>query len=345
MDRIKKYLRQLLTEMPKYPLSIQDQKMLVKNKALWITQKLARNNFRRGKITEKNQGFILKQVESSLSKEGPIYLIACFGGYKHYWNPSHPFVDWAEFFNLDFMCQYMAPILKVYPPGIILEYESEDVIIPLIDNYPPHALDDYMGSFKKLIQFFSAKLPKNFIIRTIRCQEQYDSIVLFKRIQELFPQRKKQWDKLPPEIIAKKTHRTPASIMWKGDKDWTKLNEKERQKKIIESKILNEIFYDVDFELRPSYFDSQNHIPLVFSWGIEDLNIDNWLTLGSTKASFVDFWIGRGILEDRETELIPRILSHTQYDAIKDQLESVSVNLLPVPNFDKIEVYKGKLNF
>lgn len=133
--------------------------------------------------------------------------------------------------------------------------------------------------------------------------------------------------------------------MWKGKEDWTKFTGKEREEKIIESKMLNEAYYDADYEQRKDYFEGSNHIPIVLSWGKTYENATNWLTLGSTFSSMVDFWVGRGIVEEREDKFVPRIVSQNQYKEIKDKLETVKTNLVPLKNFELIEVYKGQLNF
>lgn len=345
MTKVQDYLESLL-KFSAYENSKEDL-ALIKLEGLdnWITGKLLRKRFRKSKVVENTKEDIKKKVELSIKEKKPLYLIICFGGYKHFWNLSHPEVDWAELLNLNFLSEYVSPILANYKPGVILDYESEDVIIPLIDNYPDSAFDSYAESFRELLKIYSKSVPSNFKINFIRSQEQIDKELLFKRTKEIAVDKRKLFDKLSSEEKELHLHRTPASIMWKGEEDWTKFTEKEKKEKIVESKMLNEAYYDADYEQRGKYFEGENHIPIVLSWGKTYENATNWLTLGSTFSSVVDFWVGRGILEKHEEKYVPRIVSQNQYKEIKDKLEIVKINLIPLKNFGSIEIYKGQLNF
>lgn len=347
MPSVTDYLKGELGNFPSYELKPEDEeKIKISGLDRWITNKLLVKRFRKAKVAEKTAEEIFKKVQLSTKENKPLYLILGFGGYKNFWNSSYPEVDWAEFFNLRFMSEYVAPVLVAYAPGVSLEYESEDIILPLIDNYPEESLEAYARSFKELTNIYSKQLPTNFKINYIRSQEQLNTSKLFDRINELLPAKKEAWRKLSPEEKEQHLHRTPANIMWRGKVDWTSLTDEEKQAKIVESKIINETYYDADYEFRGKYFEGGNHIPLVFSFGkTVDNEVTNWVTLGSTFSSMVDFWVGRGILEDRESKFVPRIVSHRQYDEVKDKLQTVATDIIPLKNFNSIEVYQGQLNF
>ena len=105
----------------------------------------------------------------------------------------------------------------------------------------------------------------------------------------------------------------------------------------------------MDFELRPNYFEGESSIPLLFSFGLGPGG-ETWLHIGSCSTSMVDFWTGIGIIEywPEEDKCVQRIISKTQYDAIKDQLIKVDVES-PISNITNnlkyIYVYQGKLVF
>lgn len=145
---INDYLKSLLS-FPGYTNSPEDKKLIeAEGLESFITGKLSRKKFRKSKIADNTKENIKKKVECSIKENKPLYLIICFGGYKHFWVPSHPEIDWAELFNLNFLGEYISPIIANYKPGVILDYESEDVILPLIDNYAEDYLDKYADSFK-----------------------------------------------------------------------------------------------------------------------------------------------------------------------------------------------------
>lgn len=314
------YLDSLFRYTP-YDVSDKEARAIALNKEEWIVSKLLRKRFRRSAVHPDTRATISEKVRLTLDEEVPLYIIVGFGGYKHFWNPSHPRVDFAELFNLEFMARYLAPVVAVHEPGVILEYESEDLILTLIDNYPPSALDDYAASFRGLLREFQkrAGLPANFQIRFMRPQEEepYRSndyqTKLFQKIEALRAENEKEWETLSAQERQERLHRTPRSIMWRGHDDLTTLSDEEREKKLVESKILNETYYEADFEFRGDYFEGGNHIPVVLTWGLSSENVGHWLTLASTDSSTVDFWIGRGILEQHEERFVNRIVSRTQY--------------------------------
>jgi hypothetical protein len=327
-------------DFPDYELTLNDKKQLKYwGKPLWIANKLFVKEFRKAAVHEDTKKDIMQKVTLSVVKDIPIYLIIAFGGYKHFWNPSYPEVDFAELFNLRFMSEYVAPILKVHEPGVILDYESEDVIITWMDNYPRRDIDAYAKSLRELMGIYSRSAPKNFKVSLVRSQEQVDEGKLKARVGELLPNTVKEWASLPDEEIEYRLHRSPNNIMWKGEADWSGLSEEEKTKKIRESKMVNETYYAADFEVRESYFSGGNHIPLVLSWGLSKENIAHWLTLGSTRSSTVDFWSGHGVLEIKDGRAIERVVSHKQYDSIKDKLVTVDAfKDSPLKNLKSLEV-------
>jgi hypothetical protein len=326
-------------------LSEEDKKSIIKTSlAEWITAKLVSGKFRKAPLAPKTRQDIYGKVADSIKKQEPIYLIICFGGYKHYWNPSHPNVDWAEMFNLQFMLDYVRPVLKAYPPGVKLDYEAEDFILPQMNNYPEEKLDAYADSFQGLLNFLKPVIPGNFQINYVRAKNQYNTSYVFDRLDARVEEKMILFDKLPIEQKEILLHKTEQNIMWKGKKDLTRLTSTERNLFIKRSRCTDEAFLEIDFEVRKEYFVGNNHISLVLSWGTSTDNIDHWLTIGSTYSSCVDFWIGRGIVEDRGNKIVPRIISHTQYDLIKDKLTLASIDNIPLPNFRSVEVYQGSFN-
>ncbi len=322
-----------------YYLTPKDERALRYDKTTWIANRIFNKTFRKAQVHPEARADILKKVKQSIENGLPLHFIACFGGYKHFWNPSYPEVDFAELFNLRFMSEYISPILKAHAPGVVLEYESEDVILTTMDNYPQDDLDRYSQSFRKLIDLYSKTLPANMKINLIRAREQVPADALWKKIDDFLPNIRAEWASLSKEEIELRLSHAPSNIMWKGAEDLTGLSAEEKRRRILESKIINEAYYAADWEFRKDFFTGENHIPLVFWFGKTRDNFGHWLTLGSTHSSMVDFWVGRGILEMRNGKAVERIVSHSQYDMIKGKLETVEAfNGLPLKNFKYIEV-------
>lgn len=322
-----------------YQLIPKDERTLKYDEIKWITDRIFTKTFRKAPVHPEAAADIQQKVKLSVEAGQPLYFILCFGGYKHFWNPSYPEVDFAELFELKFMSDYLAPILEAYEPGVVLEYESEDVIMSAMDNYPEKDLDRYSQSFRELIALFSKSIPSNFKIRLVRAREQVPEESLWKRINEYLPNTRKEWNSLSTAERDSRLGHSYSNMMWKGEKDLTSMSGKEREERVLESKILNETYYAADFDFRKYYLTGGNHIPLVCSFGTSRDNIGHWLTLGSTYSSMVDFWVGRGILEIKNGKVVERVVSHNQYDRIKDKLEVIEAfKDLPLKNLRNIEI-------
>ena len=315
-------------------------------KAEYITNLLSRGRFRKAKLEEGTRKNMYDKILLSINNNIPLHFIVCFGGYKHFWNESYPKVDYAELFNLMFFSEYFSVILKLHIPGVILEYGAEDVVLDLMNNYPREDLISYEQSFKDLIKFYSKYIPSNFEIKYTSTKEKYNREDLVKFILEKLAKCEKEWENFSDIEKEENLHRSKRSIMWKGEEDWTNLNEEERNKKYIRSRCIDVLFCDNEVNFIGDYYDGENRIPVVLTWGLSFDNKEvNWLTLGSTFSSTVDFWIGRGILERHENKFVPRIVSATQYDKIKCKLIKVDIDCISLDNFKKLEIYDGIINF
>ncbi len=336
------HINDILINFPKYTITQEDKKLIETDKALWITKKLFRKKFRKTKIYETTFNDILKKVTHSIENNIPIQLVILFGWYKHFWNESHPFVDRAEFFNIKFMSELVSPVLEIHTPGIKLDYASEDIIITKMNNYPRSSLNKYAKSFQQLINTFSQYFPSNFSIKYTRTGEMYDTQKLLSEVEKRLPESRNERNKLSETEQKLSVHRSKRSIMRDGEEDRTQLNEQEKKQKIIESRLVEQLFYIIEDELIGEYYYWNEHIPLVLSRGLSDENIFHRLTLGSTSSCVVDFWIGRGILEIRDNKIIPKIVSKTQYEKIKNNITTTPItNKLSKinDNFTKINTH------
>lgn len=339
---VEDYLKDLITKFDSYSFKEEENGDLGK----FITQKLLRKKFRKQKVHENTASDISKKVFSSLEKNIPFHFVIPFGGYKHFWNPSHPEPDWAEIFTLKFFTDWVSPILSVHKPGAIIEFISEDLILTTMNNYPEKSLNKYSEIFSHLIATFQKYSPENLEYRFFRMKDKYDQKKIIEEVEKLLPERWKNWEKYSDQEKGAELKRSRRSVFWKGDMDLTKLTNREKEKKIIESRLIQLAFYDV--EARPEflgdYFMRENHVPICFSFGLSPDNIDNWIRLGSTYASTVDYWVGRGILEESKGGFVNRIVSKKQYKKIKDKLKKVDLSddVSPFNNYKLIEIIKDQ---
>jgi hypothetical protein len=337
---VKNFLTDYLNVFPVYELNEDDKKQLNRiTKAEWLYGKLTRKKFRKAAVHTDTEIDLKKRIAGSIETNTPIKIVIPFGGFKHYWNPSQPEADWADIFNIRFIAEWVAPVLAIHSPGVEVEYFSEDVILPRMNNYPPEAIETYTSSFSNLIEFYSKIVPSNLVIKLTRAKNVYDGKRIIEVVEAMLPERRAAFEKLTPEEKERELKRSKRSIYWNGWKDLSKLSENEKEERIIESRLIELAFYETEdtSDFLDMYYVRDNNICICFSFGLSHDNVFNQLTLGTTFASIVDFWIGRGVLLLENGKFVPTILSHQQYEDSKKNIEDVS-GIIPGKNFEIIEI-------
>jgi len=335
MININKYLNKIFTDFTLYTLSGEDKKIIDRDLKTFIIQKLIRKKFRKQRVFPETLKEITEKVELSIKNNQPINFSIFFGGYKHFWNPSSPEVDWAEIFTFKFLTEWVSPIVAVYKPGVTFDFISEDMILEKMNNYSNESLDKYSQSFRVLLDGYNRKLPKNLKFNFIRLKDKFNQEKMFKAVEKKMKEGYKRWNSLNQEEQELELKRSKRSVIGKD------IN----RDRFIESRIIELAYYEVEaFPEFFGYYFKENNILLSFSFGLSSDNVDHWLVLGSTYASVVDFWIGRGILEQRKDGLINRIVSKEQYKKIKKYLRIVKTEVknLNLKNFKSIEILKAE---
>lgn len=339
---LEEYILNLIHEVQSYELTTDDKKSSKRDLPGYIFSKLNRKKFRRIKMSKESQETLRNKVKEKVKSNEPIHLVIPFGGYKHFWNSSHPEVDFAELFNFIYLTDYLSPILKVYKPGVWIEYMSEDMIVTRMNNYPKESLEEYSTSFRKLLDWYKSKLIlSNLNIEYFRVGDRVNKEKVIDDIENLLSVKYEDFKKLSEEDKDTELKRSNRSIYWIGEKDLTGLTEEEKEKRIIESRLVELNYYDVEAKEENMGNYLGDNICVCFSFGLSSDNTFDDLTLGSTYGSIVDFWIGRGLLiKNDKNDLRPSIVSKYQYENIKDSIKLEEFNLIDLGNLKKIEVYK-----
>jgi len=298
-------------------------------------------------------GYTLTKLSNAIANNNPIVFTFCFGGYKCHTSPSHPEVDWAELFNLNFFISYLYPIIQGYSYGVEVEYESEEISIQF-NNVPQPQTDRYTTSFKKLLAYYVAQAQTKYGLtldmRLVIAREHYlNDEALYQLIEEKKPAYFELFDSLAEEEKEKWLQRAGSNFMWEnGIKSYSHLTALEQREIIKNARLTNEAFLEADYILREDWFEQANRIPFVGTWGRmpSAQPFDGWLHLKSTAASVTDCWIGTGFLQEKlvnnEVEYVEKILSKSQRENLAegsvvygentdDSLKQVSANFSRVP--------------
>ena len=313
-----------------------------------VLKRLFLQKYSKKSQSEEAKSYTAQKVDDILTNNLPFIFCFCFGGYKHFWSPTYPEPDWAEIFTIKYLMEYILPIARAYFYGTTLEFESEEVAISAMNNVPQDGLDKYNIIFKELLEYISSNCKEPLNLNLVLARDFYDKNELFSKIKDYKNVVEERFKKLDKEEQQKRLKRTETNIKWDGEKDLTKLNEKDKESVIYNSRILNEAFLDIDYELRgKEYFDKKNLIPLVGTWGLGREG-EAWLHIASNRSSIVDFWAGIGIFEIRGEKIVERTLSKKQFEQVKDHLIKVNIKTEISKfsnNYSWIYVYEGELNF
>jgi len=295
-----------------------------------ILKLLFSKKFRKFSIPEKNQLIIKTALEKYIQNKEPIKIVWPFGGYKLWRLEETPEVDWAELFSIMYFIRWLKPVCALYPPGVIFTFWFDEVVISQLNNIPQSELDTYQKSFSDLLVFIKPYLPSNMQYEIFLERSQYENKVTFdaglsKEMEKLALVRAKNPQPLSDqarraiEMNVKLTPEQAKDPLWREKND-----------------LMHYAYYNLQEQqkgMRPSYL-VQNIT--AFSTFFEP----NVIPIGSTKTSIVRFWVGVGVLQEKEDSLIENILSITQLEKSVFIWEPLTIKGLGGQNFSKIRVLK-----
>lgn len=343
MQNFDKNLKNKLENLFEYELS-EKESYQIKLKQLdkFLFSKITSKKFRKNNISQDTRDTILKKINLSIKNEKPLYFIFGFGGYKNHWvDKHHPYIGWAEVFHLMYVSQLFAPILKVYKPGVIYEFESEDAAVVINNNHTQDDVNKYNESLKLIIKHLSENyFPNNFKVRIVRMHEQYNTNEMFYQVGKKVDSEIEKLNKLPKEQRDKLVNRALFNVKQKGFKDYTSFNKSKLYKVGLESLAINHVFLEEDYNYRENYFNGDERIMLVGSYCTAEENPDNWITINSCARSNAAFWTSKGIAYKKQQTYIEDIVTIKQFETIKDKIQNEPSNLFKdiLPNLDSIEV-------
>jgi len=336
---LNEHLQDRIKNSTNYVMTAEDKKIIqFEGIETFIYRKITSTKFRKTKMDEDSEKRVKEAIRINVSNNEPIKFTYPFGGYKIWRLPSYPNVDWAEFMTISYICRYIAPILQAYKYGVEISFSSDDVVIEQIDNYPRESLDKYSESFNNLIEVFKPYFPSNLKVELkhvypdiYTSKEDYETeleqIVATMKKEGLTEDRKEKLRSVGFEF----------NFMKNGKIDFTKVSDEKYEK------ALEDLMYYSDGYLkltkRRAFVRGEAKIVLFSN------KIPNAIDIGSTTVSKAKFWAGMGVIEQDNDKNYERILTPKQWEANKDKITYEDTNLISLPNFNKIPVFKGRFNF
>jgi hypothetical protein len=180
-------------------------------------------------------------------------------------------------------------------------------------------------------------LPNNFSISITKDIDFYTREEYFETIESSLVKAKQDFENSPENIKQSLLKSSELNIKWDGNIDMTTYSPSEKADRILKGAY---------YEKALSYLEA----PKVFTKSDDKILLfikssSGFIGIGSNKTSMTKHWIGTGIIENRESKLIDRILSPRQFEEIKSVLKFENINLINMKNFKKIGIYNGTLDF
>lgn len=333
------HLSNLLKHSGNYQITHQDKTLIAKNGLrAFVYSKLKSKKFRKWKISDQLDQRIQKTLDRTISQNKPIEAVFFQGGYKLWRLPSSPEVDWAEFFNISYLTQYLAPIAAAYPQQVTLTYYMHTLLMEAHDNLTTQEINQYVNSFQKLIDEFSKHLPSNLSIKIWKDADIYSRKEYFQTLEKGFQIAKDDFEKLPIEKRENLLKLSRLNFKWKGAKDFSKLSQKEKDDKILQGAIYETATKHLT---KAQELTKQENRILLFT-----VTNDLFIGVGTTRNSIVKHWTGYGVLEKDNNKFYERVLSPEQLEKVRiNNHIAEELDLINLTNLRQIWVFDQRFNF
>lgn len=329
---LQNFILQQLQQCTAYNLTLEDDGQIQKSGLEeFIFAKLTSKKFRKWALSPGMEEKVRMAIHLQVTAGEPIQIRLPFGGYKLWRLPTAPEVDWAEFFAISYYCQYLAPVLAAYPPGVHFIFASDDIIVERMNNVPAEDTARYFTSFQQLLAQFRPFFPSHLHMDIERIGDLFESDEAFEREMGQLQQKiQADYAQLEGDSLLKSRAASEFNLQLEGTEDYTVLTKEERLHRADHGFILHEAYRMLE---RREEFNRGTSRIAVFP-----ANTGKAVPIGSAKRSVVKFWVGIGAVQDCGTELAPHILSPQQYQQVttERQIRELAVDVLPGQNFEKI---------
>ncbi|MCL2540281.1 MAG: hypothetical protein FWE53_02475 [Firmicutes bacterium] len=296
-----------------------------------IKRRLLFHKFRKYSVSAEYIKTIETAINYNVDNNLPINITFPHGGYKLWRLPEAPEADWAELFSHMYYTEWLAPICKIYAPGVLLDYYLDDIIICKLNNISRKDIEAYISSYKKVIKFLKHYQPKNLYTTVTTVSSRFASESAFWNAigEKLETQPKPEEKGLSAnmkrmiELNCKLKSGQEADPLW-------------RQKIAC----LHDAYLEAK---RATGYIRGRDDKIMIATNLRQAPRRERLVVGSTKTSTMKFWIACGALLKTGNRLQTTVLSQSQLE--KHSIETVNVSIpgLIGKNFDKIRIVSLKI--
>lgn len=300
---------------------------------------LMNKKFRKWKIADSCLERTEKAIHLAVSVNRPVHVVFFQGGYKLWRLPGTPEADWAEFFNVAYLLDYIAPIAAAYPPGVTISYYLHTFLMEQHDNLTTEEIEAYVTSFQMVINAFLKHTPLNISLRIWKDADLYGRTEYFETLEGGFAEAERQFDAMTRSERERYMEMSRLNMKWNGKTDYSSLNEPEKADILRKSAIWEKVATNC---LTRTFQTAKGEDKIL----LFTKNSPIFIGIGSTKTSTVKYWTGFGVLEKNGDTYQERVLSPKQYEYARSLPHDVApIDILPLRNFHEIWVYPEPFNF
>ncbi len=212
----------------------------------------------------------------------------------------------------------------MYEPGVWFDFFSDDVIVAMMNNVSPDDAKAYQESFKKLLEFIKPYQPSNLNMTLNRVGDQYDSYEDFEKdLDEQIRAKEASLEGGLPVLddaaIATLDLNVRATPEQEADPQW---HEKVQ--------LIHDGYAQVSG--RRPYYRQPDKLNILTSPS------NGMLSVGTTKDSIMKFWIGAGVLKQKDDSFRQIVMSPNQLKQATFDMEDVHLSGLDSKNFKQVRV-------
>lgn len=309
------FLKTYIESIPLYEINDSDKKCIAfEGIKKYIFQRLTSTKYRGSTMPDDLKQFVKQRIDYCVDNNLPIHIVFPFGAYKKWNLPTYPHIDWAEVFNIKYMVEYLSSIASAYKYGVILDYYSVELFVERNSHIPQKDLDIYEKEFKQLIKILSKYAHSTLKIKFTNLREEISQQEALSAVEIKANEFRENWVNVSDEEKALKIKRAKVSCA-------TNENDPNYDAIILDAVFVHDAFSSECWTQNGKILWINKPDMIV----VGNSYTSNWgVHIRSSRASRVNFWVGMGVLEKRNStreEYIPTILSYKQWKENEQRLE------------------------
>lgn len=285
------------------------------------------SKFRRKAVCDSLKQRIKEAITYNVERNLPINITFLQGCYKLWRFDEAPEADWAELFALMHYAAWVKSILPIYRPGVVFDFYVDDLIMEKISNYRRDEILSYQYSFQHVMDFVMSYCSNNLHYKITTVSSQYSNESDF-------------WNKLdiaivnwakPEDIVLDDSIKAMIDLNYRP-------NVNEKYSTYWREKIM--CIHDAHsaMEERLRYREASGKILAMPQHYSGD---DSRLFVGSTKDSYIKYWVGVGALRRKDNSFVTTVLSPKQLANASYSMHNIKIEGLNGKNFSKIRVLES----